>query len=227
MIPKQQSILIAGVLGAVLLIAGSFFFLAKPQLAERNKSRTASADAAAAAASLRSQLTDLERKQTDLPAAQAQVDDLFRKFPNSYQQGQWVQMIISVAASTHVKVTSITPMRAIDASQQIDPATGQPLAAALPQSTGTATGTTGTPAAPVEFPLAQSQITLVAEGSVSDLDAFLAALESMERPMLIDSVALSSASDDGGNASVSITGKTFLSRPLDTPVLTTPTTEAP
>lgn len=202
MTKKQQQLILSVVLGAVAALAAAYFLAVQPKLAERNDNLAAAAAAEQRTALLRNELTELEAKKQALPQAEKQVAALTRKFPNEYQQDDWFRMVLSVADRAGVEVTTITP------SEPTGPGTDP----AQPQSAGDA-GTTVAQAAEDTL-IAESSISVAGTGSPGAITRFVAGLEGMERPLLVDEVKFSQA--DGAGA-VTISGKTFLSRALTAP----------
>lgn len=202
MTAKQQKTITIGVVVGLVLAFGAYFLVIGPQLTKRAEDRAAITDADAQAVALVGQLATLEAKRDAMPDAQAQVAALTEKFPNSYQQDQWLQMIMTTAKDSGVALSSIAPTE--PSSPGADPLAPAPAA-------GTA------PVADAAFPIAQSSVALSASGSSAAVARFIKALENMTRPLLIDSIEYTGATS-GQGASISLTGKTFLSRPLEAPV---------
>lgn len=194
---KQQQIVAVAALSAVVLAVLAYFFAVKPKLAERAQSQTATSAAQAETEQLQSQLTMLERKRAELPTAERQVRELTRMFPHTFEQDTWISMVRRLANDAGVSLSQVTP--------------GVPVAAGAdaPPSAGPAAPT----AAASNFLVAESIVTITANGRAAAIERFLRGLQDMERPLLVEAVTIT-LDDDKGEGALNVTGKTFLSRPM-------------
>lgn len=258
MTQKQQQTILLGVVLALILLGAGYFAVAKPQLSQRAENSAATEDAETRTATLRTELATLKDKQAKLPEAEKDARALTAKFPNTYEQDAWINMVLTAADRAGVEIISVDPSEPV--APGVDPnqaaaAAAQAGAAGMPgtqpgaqagaqaqpgtQPNGQAAANPAAPQAPTpagkpgeaktatepaEFLVAQSDVSIMADGKPDRVERFIAALENMKRPLLIDAVQFA-ASDRGangggreGSSMVTITGKTFLSRGLDTPV---------
>lgn len=217
MTAKQQQTIIVGVVIGLVVALGAYFAVIKPKLAERTASLAASAQARTEAQTLESQVATLEAKRAALPEAEEQMAAMTEKFPNDYRQDEWLLMISKVARTSGVEVGSISPTE--PTSPGTDPNVVTTTAAPVDP-------TTGMPVADTSFPVAQSEVSLDATGTVAEVARFISGLENMKRPLLVTTVQFGGG-EHNEPATVTLVGKTFLSRPLDAPAVDGATTTAP
>lgn len=206
MTQKQQQTVIVGVLAALLLLGAAYFFAIKPQLAQRADNNEQAELANSQAQTLQGELVSLQAKERALPEAEKELTALAAKFPAKYQQDEWFDMLLDAASSAGVTITAVAPT---EPAAPADPT----LATTPPQPT--APGQPGTATVPDDLMVAQAPVSIVASATSATTQKFVSLLENMDRPLLIDSVQYTWAAGQGGT--VTITGKTFLSRALETP----------
>lgn len=205
MTKRQQQIVAVAVLAAVVVLAGAYFFAIKPQMNNRQANQDAAIAAEQEVATLQATLVELRRKEAELPQAQEAVDELNRRFPSTFQQDRWLDSVRTVAGRSGVELSAISPTVPAFASEA-DP--DAPAVALDPESPAVAAG---------PGLIAEVSVTINASGSKRALTQFLAGLENMERPLLAESVAISGREGASSEGTLTLTGKTFLSREMDSP----------
>lgn len=217
MATKQQNntmMLAAGI--GVALSALGWFTAIGPQTHHKAEYTTEAKTINMNLPSLDAKIADLKSKQSDMDTILGEVEDLTSKFPSTLEQGDWTSLVVNAGQKAGVTVTAISPSIPLD-SATVGP-DGQPIAVApvapvaVEKVQGNIHDDPNAIAAPVvpatTFPLAQVTVSITAESkSTSALNNFVAALLDLKRPMVISSVNI-------GTGTVTVTGKTYLTRPV-------------
>lgn len=224
MTKKQTQIVVVGLVLALTMGGLAYFFGVKPQLANAATYEAERENSEAITATLNARLVDLEAKQAEIGTAQAEYDALARSFPEDFEVSQWIGTVTAAANRSGVTLTELSPTVPALGTGEISE-TGQEAAVAPPPPSdvaGSAEAAEGAvpvdpnavPAAPVGD-VAYSTVNINATGSTGALRAFVAALASLDRPLLVDTMALADSAE--GEPSLTIVGRTFLLRSLAAP----------
>jgi Tfp pilus assembly protein PilO len=187
---RQWATLTAVVCLAVL--AAGWFLVVKPQRAHASSLRSQAQDVRSQSAQLHTQISQLRQQQRDLPAQQKLLSEIASKIPDNPALPSLIRQLSAAADGAGVNLVSLAP--------------GQPTltgAAAAPASTAATGKTTGT-TTPTKHslapssPLADISLTIQVQGSYFNVEQFFAAVESLNRAMLVTGFTLSPA--NGGVA---------------------------
>jgi Tfp pilus assembly protein PilO len=165
---------------------------------------------------------DQARKVSAVLAKAGNLPDLLKEgevfhssFPQGTSQQDLLNSVMAAGAESGVTVSGLTtalpasmeaaapaPAPAAASAAKVDaaPAPAQPAAAP-------ATGAS-------DSPMASVALTINAEGEPGQLKAFVAKLESLRRPMKIESFSLN---DEAGKSTLHVTAESYLTAPLQTP----------
>lgn len=218
---KQRKIVAAGVLGAVTVMGLGVTFGVAPQLGEVSELRTETATVLTAVGELETKLATLETQRDQLPSAVDELSQLTDRFPTDFAQDRWTAMVSAAAVAHDVEVIGLNPaspvpVRDVAAAAATDK---DELVIATPGAeAGSETG--GSPA--LATPAAVSEVTLTVLGSHAAIRDFVAAVESMTRPIIVDTVTVTT---DGKVSTATLTGRTYLLSPLSAPGTEAPGTD--
>ncbi|MFS0884999.1 hypothetical protein [Aeromicrobium sp. 179-A 4D2 NHS] len=223
--------------GAVIVAALlAYFFVISPQLASRADAKEAAETTMQTAELVEGRLAVLQKRVDDSDEAMARINDLTKAFPTTYKQDEFIALLDSAAQSAGVTIVSINTTQPADPSKFTDgqlsdkgtkaaaegkPSSGKEAPAGAVAATGEGVannvpreGDTAAGQQIGDFPLAQVSVTMNVEGSTSGMTRFIRSLGGLSRPILIDSLSFSNG-DNGSTADLS--GRTYLSRPLEVP----------
>lgn len=161
---------------ALLLIVVWYFMLWSPQAKDLKASHKAHAAAIAKIASLESQAAQLRGLVKQIPADDARFAQLEAAFPNNPQLDQALTLFQQAAAQSGVAISSLMP--------------------ASPTSGSSAAAKSGEPSI---------GLSLSVRGDSAQVTSFLAALNSMPRTVVVDSVSLAG----GTSSSATIQARIF------------------
>ena len=214
-----------------LLIAGAATLLVvMPKLEARSAAATEAALTKQTASTTLATATQLEAKAAQLDETYADAVELTSKFPNEYDQGSWLNLMYDAAAQSKVKITSLVPsvpgtpddsgIITGEGPLTIEEPPAVPGAPVAPLDPNAPVDPNAAPVDPnaapvVTRPIAESLITLKAVGESDNLVTFLSKLQQdLPRPLIINGLQLT---EERGFASLSLTGSTYLTEPLDVP----------
>ncbi|GAB2732611.1 hypothetical protein [Nocardioides pakistanensis] len=192
---QQKTVGIGAAIVIVALIA-AYFLGISPQLETRALNQQQTDLAVHETGVLTQTLADLETKRANLGEAEREFAQIVAQFPHDYQQPDWLELVYAAAANTDVTVLSIDP--------------GVPVDPAVADVEG---GQTASPGAG-DYPIAVSQVQLASQGSAEATAEFVRALENLDRPLLISDMEMSGKAD---NVGLLLSGKVFLTRPMERP----------
>ena len=158
---------VAGV-AAVLVVVAWFFFLWKPQTTKLHAIRTKEHTQQAQIGILRASLASLQQQKRNEGVEKAALGALSALVPSSPDLSAALRELSSAAASSHVKLTSVSP--------------------SPPASYA---GTTGTAAPAGAQPL---PLTMAASGTYAQLKAFVVDLDRLPRLFVIQTIQISGGS---------------------------------
>lgn len=196
-------------LGAVLLLvvaAGGWFLVVGPASGSLGTARTELSDARDANGRLAVRMRRLEQQQSALPEVRLAADELATLFPPTADQPGFFQQVDRAAQLAGIRprqVTSLSPGT---------PVPWEPDAAAEGDEPG---ADPGAGAADGDSPpeLAVQAVAITVEATYPQARVMVAALERMERSLLISSLSVA-VGEDGRTAVVTITGSAFVAPPL-------------
>ena len=161
---------------AVLLIVIWYLMLWSPQAKKLQAAHKAHAAAVQQVAHLQTQEGQLRQLVKQIPADNARFAQLEAAFPNNPQLDQALNLLQQAAAASGVSLSTVTP--------------------SSPNSASSTAAKAGEPAI---------SLTLSVRGNPAQVSSFLAALASLPRTVVVDSVSLAS----GSNASATIQARIF------------------
>ena len=184
---RQWSILAA--VGVVAVLGAGWFLLVSPQRSHASSLRQQAASQQQSNATLQSQVSQLQQQKLGLPAQQRALSQMAAKIPSDPELPSLIRQLSAAANRAGVDLRTLSP--------------GAPtLATATPSSAGTST-TTSTTAPAGATSLAQIPVTLQVTGSYFNVESFFAAVEKLNRAMLVTAFTLTpdSASPGGSGGS--------------------------
>lgn len=244
-IKNPSSVYRLGVAVVAVAVLISLFAVIMPQLSARSEAQSAATSARDAEQELAANVSTLKKQSIDGQESLTRLQDLIKAFPNSFVQSQFLNLIRVSAVRAGVTVQSVTSTQPADPGQfdeqgkvvapvaPVPDATSTegsapaPDTAPVPDSAplqGASPDTAPIPSTPEQeaadtFPLAQISVTISLKGTPNGIERFLAIIATLERPIIIDSLTVGAGVDDSGNAAATatISGRTYLSRPLVVP----------
>lgn len=238
--PKKT--LVMGALASGLVLAAGVTFGVKPLLDDASADRDAAQAARTSTTALVAQVADLEESRTQIPAAAAELEELVARFPTTYEQDVWLDLLADTAAKNHVVLSSVdpglpvavTPAPSSTASGQDDAGAGwDPFGDGSAQSAaaeegaaeadqagawdpfGDGSASTGDGVAAAGSVVAKSQVTFAVTGNLTSIRGFLAAVESLDRPLVVSEIGV--IGDSGSDLTATVVGDLFLTAPLTVP----------
>lgn len=223
------------VVAGTVLSAGTWFGVRGPQLSQADTAREQLSLVKVEAQGLRMQADTLTQKAGQVDAVLTEVQAISAQFPAVFDQAVWLSEVQRAAEQADVTIDSVSstppaPVVADGAGELVDPAAPAAPDAAAPEplpdpATPTAPTADETPSAdPVlatpTTPVAEATVTLTVTGAARAVSAFLAALEMLPRPLLVENVQVGSAED--AKVRATIDGRTLLVQELETPDLRAP-----
>lgn len=218
---KQQiQVIVGGLAIAVAVSCLGFFFGIKPQLDNKADFEAETRAAEAQTAVLNTQIAELQGKQENMAAAQAEYDVLAKNFPEDFEINAWIDTVLAAADRTGVTLETLTPTApafgtgafGAENEQAAQPTPGnvnETGAAVEGESLGEG-GVYAVTGGDVAF----SSVEIQARGSAGALRSFVAALGGLDRPLLVDSMTLDAKANP---STVQLAGRTFLMRALTPP----------
>lgn len=227
--------------GLLIFLAYLIFFVPQMQAADGYRAQTEAEKITNAG--LQSKVEVLTEKKKNLTLLKDQVNSLTAAFPSQVKPQDLFAAIIQAAGAAGVTVTTLNPAAPVLGTDDktLSATTGAtggtaaqvaretPAAAAAPaakaagsaadEATGSAAaaGPAVTSATDPLSSIALIGMSITATGSQDQLRAFLTNLEGLQRPLVLTSVDISAKGD--GEASMTVEGNTFLTKPLVEPTL--------
>lgn len=199
------------VTGFVVFLAYLIFFM--PKIAEAQRIQSATTDQRVLNDGLQQKVSAVMEKTENLPALLKEGELFHESFPQGASQQDLLDSVIKAGIEARVTVSGITtalPMAAASA-----PAPSAAAAAASVDGVAAAPGASAGPAAVgPDSPMATVDLTLNATGGTAELKVFISKLESLRRPLKIETFSLGA---EGGKSSLNITAESYLTAPLPTP----------
>lgn len=198
--------------GTVLALVLMWIFAFSPTLEKKSDAEAGLQAATDNNSSLAIQVAKLKNVAKDKALLSAQVAEFVKQFPSSADQAGTFKAIQDAAKSAGVDITSFTSAVPVQATVAVSPgATPAPAPAPVMTTAG------GAPDAPT-FPIAEVDVSIAVTGDMTQLVNFVAALDHMDRPVLVNGVTLAGAESVKSSTSLSL--RVFIAKPLDNP--TTP-----
>lgn len=213
-----------------LLVTLAYFVFFVPQQTKVKDLNTQTAAAASVNAGLQSKVNVLSEKRANMASLKGQVDSLTNAFPSTASEQELFGAIYAAAGESGVTITTLNPTKPVLASmEKTDPATAQ--AAAKNAAAAAASNAGKTPAAgaptgnaaaapdPSLSSIAVINLTIIADGNQDQLRTFVGKLESLKRPLSLTDVKIVQTRD---KSTLTVTGRTFLTKPLVEPTVKPP-----
>lgn len=213
----------------VLTVAGSIliaqpFFMQNSKLAEDIKTSQEAKDAA------QTKLTRMSGFKASVGAVEKLDNDLSTQFPGAAQTPELIAFVQKAASDAGLPVSAITDLTttvpkleaaAAPAGGAPAPAGGAAATPAAPADPAAAAPAGGGAAPPTSGGnLASMTVSIKAEGSVSQLQAFVVNLSSGSRNLLISGYSIDKGSSDKGGATLDIPdAKTFIYKTIAKPAV--------
>lgn len=213
---------IAVVAVAVLI---SWFAVIMPQMSARGEAQATAETARAEEKELSAKVVSLTKQSSDGQESLTRLQDLTTAFPNSFAQSQFLNLVRISARSAGVEIQSVASTQPADPGRFDEQGTVIPPVAPVPDTSPGAepdpanAAQTPEQAAADSFPLAQITVIISLNGTNNGIERFLATIAALERPIIVDLVTIgaSTSASGGASASATISGRTYLSRPLVVP----------
>ena len=231
---RKWSLLTA--IACVVVLAAGWLLLVSPQRSDADLLQADAVSAQEATARLRTQLTVLKSQAAELPAQQARLTEISSKLPDNPALPPLIRALTVAAETAGVTLVSVAPSAP---TLLVDPA----VAVVAPPATteeGAPPATTeegappaaAAPPVPAALPLAVLPLKLEVVGDYYGLEAFIAALEDLQRSLLVTGLAIlpgtgpvaAGAAGPGategydGNLKLTLDGRVFLTpAPIATP----------
>ena len=167
---------------ALILIVAWYFLLFGPQSKSIQKAHKAHAAAELQIGQLQSQVGELQGWAKQIPADNAKFAQLETALPNNPQLDQALQLLHQAAVASGVNVTTLAP--------------GAPAAS----SSGSSQQATGAPSV---------TLSMSVQGGMSQVKAFLAALQSLPRTVVVDQMTFSGSGGGSTNSTATISARIF------------------
>jgi len=218
----------------VLLIMLAYFVFFVPQQTKTKDLNAQTAAAAETNAGLQGKAKVLSEKRANMGSLKGQVDKLTTAFPPSASEQDLFASIQAAAGESGVTLTTLNPVKPVLGTQEkTDPATA-PSAAKISSDANAAGAKTPTaavaPGAPGAAPVDESlssiaviYMTIIGDGTQDQLRTFLAKIETLKRPFSATDVQLKENKD---GMTMTVTGRTFLTKPLVEPTVAPPAAQA-
>lgn len=217
----------------VLLIMLAYFVFFVPQQTKTKDLNAQKAAAEATNAGLQSKVAVLSEKRSNMASLKGQVDNLTTAFPPTASEQDLFASIQAAAGESGVTITTLNPVKPVLGSQEkTDPATaasasklaadGAAAAAAGGKTPTAPAAPTAAGAAPVDQSLssiAVIYVTVIGDGTEDQLRTFLGKMEALKRPLSATDVQIKQNKD---KMTITITGRTFLTKPLVAPTVKPP-----
>lgn len=208
-----------------LFVTGFVFFLAyliffMPKIAEAQRIQGATTDQRIHNEGLQQKVSAVMEKTENLPALLKEGELFHASFPQGASQKDLLDSVIKAAGESGVTVSGITtalPMAAAESAAA--PSAAAAAASVDGVAAPPAAPATATPAAPANedeagSTMATVDLTLNAAGGTAELKEFISKLESLRRPLKIETFSFSA---EGGKSSLNITAESYLTAPLPSP----------
>ena len=210
---KTTLIKLLGTLGLVVLLVASWFFLLSPQMDKVSDIKAQTEQTQMENTAKQAEISDLEQKEQQLPAAIAAATRLTDKFPPTAEQAALFSEIKRIAADAGIpedNVTALTP--AVPQKGSSDGSVG------VAEDPNAGSGA-GDAAAGQPGEIASMMVDITVTGAERQLVNFVNGLENADRSYLLSNVSYSPVSEEGGGQtfSMSISGNMFLLPPLVDP----------
>lgn len=210
---QSRKWMIGTAIACVVILAASWFLLAKPQRSKVASLKEQTAAQQSANSLLLTQISALQAEQKELPQQQLILQKFSTEVPESPAEPTLIRQLSSAANGSGVDLSTITP--GTIATLTAPTATGA-------QSLGAATTSTAAPAELFAMP-----VTLVISGTYSNIESFFNSLERLPRAMLVSAFSMSPSATAGTGAnelSATLTASVFYAPGTSPPAVITPTT---
>lgn len=211
-----------------LFVTGFVFFLAyliffMPKIAEAQRIQGATTDQRIHNEGLQQKVSAVMEKTENLPALLKEGELFHASFPQGASQKDLLDSVIKAAGESGVTVSGITTALPMAAAESAAAPSAAAAAASVDGVAATpaapATATPAAPAAPANedeagSTMATVDLTLNAAGGTAELKEFISKLESLRRPLKIETFSFSA---EGGKSSLNITAESYLTAPLPSP----------
>lgn len=182
MTKTRQWAMLAAV-ACLAVFAAGWLLVIKPQRSHASDLRAQTATVQGQTASLRTQVAQLQQQQKDLPSQQKLLSQIATKIPDNPALPALIRQLSAAADGAGVNLVSLAP--------------GQPAVAAA-QAPVSTTVTPTTTAAPAAAPLASIPLAVQVQGSYFNVEQFFAAVEGLNRAMLVTGFSMTPASGSSG-----------------------------
>lgn len=206
-----RSWIIVGVVGAVLVLALGWFLLISPRQSQANSTSMEAAEVQGTTQGLQVKANNLKKQAVDLPRREKELAALSQRLPDNAGVAEIIRQITSAAARSGVTLQEFTPsdpqLLEPPKATNADSGTSTGTATAEPSPTNNDGG--GTSAKSTETPtsgLRYVTLTIVADGSPSQVSNFVKELEGITRALLMTDLEVAQAK--GGQASATDGGLT-------------------
>lgn len=223
---KTRQWTLFAVLGVVAVLLLGWLAVISPERAHAKSLRDQAAEQATTNDSLQVQVESLRSRSKDLPAKQARLDAIKARIPDTPALPRLIRLLSSAADDSGVELVSLKPS----------------VPAAVTTAATTTTAASAASAAPVATGPQLQQIPIVIEvkGGFYDVEQFDAALEDLDRALVVDGfdvqapapAAAGAASAPGATAhddrlDAKINARVFMTAPAPVATTLTPKTAAP
>jgi Tfp pilus assembly protein PilO len=208
---RQWSVLTA-ISVLVVLVAG-WQFVVSPQRSKAAALRTQTTAQQQTNVGLQSQVSQLEEQKKGLPAQQKLLNQFAEKIPDNPGLPALIRDLSAAAQGAGVELVSLAPSPPV--------LVAAPVAPVVPSATTSAATTGGT--APVKrgisaptSPLAAIPIVVTVQGSFFNIQSFFAAVEKLQRAMLVTQFTVAPGASTTSTASTGSTGSSKTATAPDT-----------
>lgn len=177
---RQWAMLTA--VACLAVIAAGWFLVVKPQRSHASQLRTQAASIDTSNSQLTAQVQQLRAQQRDLPAQQKILSSIATKIPDNPALPSLIRELSTAADGAGVTLVSLAPSTP-----------------ALVTKTGVAATSTSA-AAPASAPLASIPIAIQVQGTYFNVEQFFAAVEQLNRAMLVSGFTIAPATGSTGSA---------------------------
>lgn len=181
---RKWSLLTA--LACAVVLAAGWLLLVSPQRDDAGLLRADAVSAQEATARLRTQLTVLKSQAEELPAQQARLTEIAARLPDNPALPPLVRALTVAAEKAGVTLVSVAPSAPTLVVDPVAVAVVAPTTATAEEGAPVAVA----PPAPAGLPLAVLPIKLEVVGDYYGLESFVAALEGLQRAVLVTGLAI-------------------------------------
>lgn len=209
LVPYVVGLLITGF---VVFLAYLIFFV--PKIAEAQSIQKQATDQRILNEDQARKVKAVLAKAENLPDLLKEGEVFHASFPQGASQQDLLNSVMAAGAETGVSVSGLTTALPAPVQDATTPAPAPAAAAAKVDSPAPAAAAAAPATGVSDSPMASVALTINAEGDPAKLKAFVAKLESLRRPMKIESFSLN---DEAGKSTLHVTAESYLTAPLLTP----------